>query len=104
MKFFLIFMVIWEYDVLVVVCLLGWVVVVNNVEVFCIFLDCKYYIVCLFVLVGVVSRWVIGRMVLVVVGLGDVDLIMESSVVVDGKVFWVFMIYVREWVGCIVVG
>ncbi|KAI9167259.1 Protein arv1 [Paramyrothecium foliicola] len=103
-KLFPILMVIWEYDVPAAARSLGWAVVANNVEALRILLDCKYYAACLLAIVGASSRWAVGRAVLTVAGLGDVDSISESSVAADGKALWALLKYAWEWAGRLAVG
>lgn len=97
-------MVIWEYDVPAAARSLGWAVVANNVEALRILLDCRYYTACLLALVGAAARWGVGRLVLTIAGLGNVDSIGESSVVGDGKALWALLMYAKEWAGRLAVG
>lgn len=97
-------MVIWDYDVPAAARSLGWAVVANNVEALRILLGCKYYTACILAIAGAASRWVVGRVVLVGAGLGDVDSISESSVAADGKALWALLMYAREWAGRLAVG
>lgn len=97
-------MVIWTYDVPAAARSLGWAVVANNIEALRILLNCKYYAACLLALAGAASRWMVGRLVLVATGLGDVDSSGESSVAADGKALWASLILARDWAGRLVVG
>ncbi|KAK7423781.1 hypothetical protein QQZ08_008936 [Neonectria magnoliae] len=103
-KLFPILMVVWEYDVPAAARSLGWAVVANNIEALRILLDCRYYTACVLAIAGAASRWVVGRAVLGVAGLGDVDSIGESSVTADGKALWALLMYAREWAGRLAVG
>ena len=103
-KLFPILMVIWEYDVPAAARSLGWAVVANNVEALRILLDCKYYVACLLAVAGASARWMVGRTVLGLAGLGDVDSMSENSVAADGKALWALLMYVREWAGRLAVG
>ncbi|PFH55050.1 hypothetical protein XA68_10890 [Ophiocordyceps unilateralis] len=103
-KLFPILMVIWEYDVPAAARSLGWAVVANNVEALRILLDCKYHTACILAFAGAASRWAMGRMVLTLAGLGDVDSISESSVAADGKALWGLVILVKEWAGHLAMG
>ncbi|PHH60053.1 hypothetical protein CDD82_2356 [Ophiocordyceps australis] len=103
-KLFPILMVIWEYDVPAAVRSLGWAVVANNIEALRILLDCRYYTACFLALAGAASRWAVGRLVLLAVGLGHVDSIGDSSVAADGKALWALLMYARQWAGRLAVG
>jgi len=103
-KLFPILMVIWEYDVPAAARSLGWAVVANNVEALRILLDCKYYTACILAIFGAAARWAVGRVVLTMAGLGDVDAISESSVAADGKALWALLIYFKQWAGRLAVG
>ncbi|RDA85837.1 hypothetical protein CP532_3770 [Ophiocordyceps camponoti-leonardi (nom. inval.)] len=103
-KLFPILMVIWEYDVPAAARSLGWAVVANNVEALRILLDCKYHTACILAFAGAASRWVMGRVVLTLAGLGEVDSIGESSVAADGKALWAMVILVKEWAGQLAMG
>ncbi|RDA90369.1 hypothetical protein CP533_5249 [Ophiocordyceps camponoti-saundersi (nom. inval.)] len=103
-KLFPILMVIWEYDVPAAARSLGWAVVANNVEALRILLDCKYPTACILAFAGAASRWAMGRVVLTVAGLGEVDSIGESSVAADGKALWALVILVKEWAGQLAMG
>ena len=92
-------MVIWDYAVPAAARSLDWAVVANNVEALRILLDCKYYTACILVIAGAASRWVVGRIVLVAAGLGDVDSIGESSIAADGKALWALLMLARDWAG-----
>ncbi|ODA78853.1 hypothetical protein RJ55_06237 [Drechmeria coniospora] len=98
-KLFPILMVIWEYDVPAAARSLGWAVVANNVEALRILLDCKYYTACILAIIGAASRWAVGRLLLITVGLGEVDSIGENSVAADGKALWALMMLARDWAG-----
>lgn len=78
--------------------------VANNVEALRILLDCKYHIAFLLAIVGASARWMVGRAVLAMAGLGEVDSISESSVAADGKALWALVIYAKEWAGRLAVG
>ncbi|PHH58460.1 hypothetical protein CDD81_5755 [Ophiocordyceps australis] len=103
-KLFPILMVIWEYDVPAAARSLGWAVVANNIEALRILLDCRYYTACFLALAGAASRWAVGRLVLMAVGLGHVDSIGDSSVAADGKALWALLMYARQWAGRLAVG
>lgn len=103
-KLFPILMVIWEYDVPAAARSLGWAVVANNVEALRILLDCKYYTACILAIFGAAARWAVGRVVLTMAGLGEVDAISESSVAADGKALWALLIYFKQWAGRLAVG
>jgi hypothetical protein len=85
-KLFPILMVIWEYDVPAAARSLGWAVVANNVEALKILLDCGYGTAAILATVGAISRWMVGRGILWVVGL-------------DGKALWAVVELGREWGG-----
>lgn len=97
-------MVIWEYDVPAAARSLGWAVVANNVEALRILLDCKYYTACLLAVLGAAARWAVGRVILTMAGLREVDSISESSVAADGKALWALVMYVTQWAGRLAVG
>lgn len=103
-KLFPILMVIWEYDVPAAARSLGWAVVANNVEALRILLDCTYGVAFVLAITGASARWCVGRGVLLVAGLGEVDRIGESSVAADGKALWAGLMYAREWAGRLAVG
>ncbi|ROT39429.1 Arv1-like protein [Sodiomyces alkalinus F11] len=103
-KLFPILMVIWQYDVPAAARSLGWAVVANNVEALRILLDCGYGVAALLTTTGAVSRWVVGRSVLWLVGLHSVDSMGEASITADGKALWALLMYVREWVGQLAAG
>ncbi|CAK7232009.1 hypothetical protein SBRCBS47491_008122 [Sporothrix bragantina] len=103
-KLFPILMVIWDYDVPAAARSLGWAVVVNNIEALKILLDCGYGTAAFLAMAGALSRWAIGRLVLWVVGLGDVDGAGESSVADDGRALWAVVLMVRDWAGRLAVG
>lgn len=103
-KLFPILMVIWDYDVPAAARSLGWAVVVNNIEALKILLDCGYGGAAFLAMAGALSRWAIGRLVLWVVGLGDVDGAGESSVADDGRALWAVVLMVRDWAGRLAVG
>ncbi|CAK7240982.1 MAG: hypothetical protein STHCBS139747_002439 [Sporothrix thermara] len=103
-KLFPILMVIWDYDVPAAARSLGWAVVLNNIEALKILLDCGYGTAAFLAMAGALSRWAIGRLVLWVVGLGDVDGAGESSVVEDGRALWAAVLTVRDWAGRLAVG
>ncbi|KJR82230.1 protein arv1 [Sporothrix schenckii 1099-18] len=103
-KLFPILMVIWEYDVPAAARSLGWAVVVNNIEALKILLDCGYGTAAFLAMAGALSRWAIGRLVLWVVGLGDVDGAGASSMAEDGRALWAVFRMVRDWAGRLAVG
>ncbi|KAI1099889.1 carbohydrate-binding module family 50 protein [Jackrogersella minutella] len=103
-KLFPILMVIWDYDVPAAARSLGWAVVANNVEALKILLDCGYGVALVLASAGAVSRWLVGRAVLWVVGLEGVDSGGESGVAADGRALWALLVYVREWAGRLAVG
>ncbi|CAK7564553.1 MAG: hypothetical protein SEPTF4163_002447 [Sporothrix epigloea] len=103
-KLFPILMVIWDYDVPAAARSLGWAVVVNNVEALKILLDCGYGTAAFLAMAGALSRWAIGRLVLWVAGLGDVDGAGESSVADDGRALWSLAVTVRNWAGRLAMG
>jgi hypothetical protein len=92
-------MVIWEYDVPAAARSLGWAVVANNVEALKILLDCGYGTAAILATVGAISRWVVGRSVLWMVGLDGVDTVGDSGVAADGKALWALVELGREWGG-----
>ncbi|KAI9054661.1 hypothetical protein LZ554_001813 [Drepanopeziza brunnea f. sp. 'monogermtubi'] len=98
-KLFPILMVIWEYDVPAAARSLGWAVVANNVEALKILLDCGYGTAAILATVGAISRWMVGRGILWVVGLDGVDTVGESGVAADGKALWALLEMGREWGG-----
>lgn len=103
-KLFPILMIIWEYDVPAAARSLGWAVVANNVEALRILLDCKYYTACLLAFAGAAARWAVGRVVLAMAGLADVDSMSDSSVTADGKALWALLVYTKQWAGRLAVG
>ncbi|KAI8961601.1 Arv1-like family-domain-containing protein [Daldinia sp. FL1419] len=103
-KLFPILMVIWDYDVPAAARSLGWAVVANNVEALEILLDCGYGVALALAAAGAVARWLVGRAVLWVVGLEDVDSGGESGVAADGRALWALLVYAREWAGRLAVG
>ncbi|PVH83343.1 Arv1-like protein, partial [Cadophora sp. DSE1049] len=98
-KLFPILMVIWEYDVPAAARSLGWAVVANNVEALKILLDCGYGTTAILATVGAISRWMVGRGILWVVGLDGVDTVGDSGVAADGKALWALIELGREWGG-----
>ena len=90
-------MVIWEYDVPAAARSLGWAVVANNVEALKILLDCGYGTAAILATVGAISRWMVGRGILWVVGLDGVDTVGNTDA--DGKALWAVVELGREWVG-----
>lgn len=103
-KLFPILMVIWEYDVPAAARSLGWAVVVNNVEALKILLGCGYGVAALLATAGALSRWVMGRAVLRVVGLEGVDSAGESSVAEDGRALGALLMRAMDWAGRLAVG
>lgn len=103
-KLFPILMVIWDYDVPAAARSLGWAVVVNNIEALKILLDCGYGTAAFLAMAGALSRWATGRLVLWVVGLGDVDGGGARSVAEDGRALWAAVLTVRDWAGRLAVG
>ncbi|KAI1877122.1 uncharacterized protein JN550_001194 [Neoarthrinium moseri] len=103
-KLFPILMVIWDYDVPAAARSLGWAVVLNNVEALKILLDCGYPVALVLAAAGAVSRWVVGRMILWMVGLEGVDGVGESGVAADGRALWAALLYVRDWASSLAVG
>ncbi|RDW79653.1 Arv1-like family protein [Coleophoma cylindrospora] len=98
-KLFPILMVIWEYDVPAAARSLGWAVVANNVEALKILLDCGYGTAAILAAVGAISRWLVGRGILWMVGLEGVDTVGDSGVAADGKALWALVELGREWGG-----
>jgi len=98
-KLFPILMVIWEYDVPAAARSLGWAVVANNVEALKILLDCGYGTAAILATVGAISRWMVGRGILWIVGLDGVDTVGDSGVAADGKALWALVELGREWGG-----
>lgn len=98
-KLFPILMVIWEYDVPAAARSLGWAVVANNVEALKILLDCGYGTAAILAAVGGISRWMVGRGILWMVGLDGVDGVGESGVAADGKALWALLEFGKEWGG-----
>jgi lipid intermediate transporter len=98
-KLFPLLMVIWAYDVPAAARSLGWAVVANNVEALKILLDCGYGTAAILATVGAISRWMVGRGVLWVVGLHGVDMVGDSGVASDGKALWALVELGREWGG-----
>ncbi|KFY07630.1 hypothetical protein V492_06962 [Pseudogymnoascus sp. VKM F-4246] len=96
-KLFPILMVIWEYDVPAAARSLGWAVVANNIEALKILLDCGYVPAAILAAVGAVSRWLVARGILWVVGLEGLDSGWETPS--DGKAFWSAIGMAREWGG-----
>ena len=74
MKLFPILMVVWKYDDtnLNVKTGVEWAVAIQNIEAVRILLGCGYVYAAILVGVGALARWVVGRVVLGAVGLGDV--------------------------------
>lgn len=97
-------MVIWDYDVPAAARSLGWAVVANNVEALKILLDCGYGVAIVLAAAGAVARWMVGQAILWVVGLDGVDSVSQSGVVADGRAFWEWLMYAREWAGRLAVG
>ncbi|KAN0104545.1 Arv1-like family protein-like protein [Hyaloscypha variabilis] len=98
-KLFPILMVIWEYDVPAAARSLGWAVVANNVEALKILLDCGYGTAAILATVGAISRWMVGRGILWVVGLDGVDTVGDTGVADDGRALWAVVELGREWGG-----
>jgi len=96
-KLFPILMVIWEYDVPAAAKSLGWAVVANNVEALKILLDCGYATAAILATVGAVTRWLVGRGILWMVGLDGVDSVGDSGVAADGKALWAALEIARDW-------
>jgi len=92
-------MVIWDYDVPAAARSLGWAVVANNVEALKILLDCGYGTAAILASVGGISRWMVGRGILWMVGLDGVDTVGDSGVAPDGKALWALVELGREWGG-----
>jgi hypothetical protein len=92
-------MVIWEYDVPAAARSLGWAVVANNVEALKILLDCGYGTAGILATVGAISRWMVGRGILWVVGLDGVDTVGDSGVAADGKALWALVELGKVWGG-----
>ncbi len=103
-KLFPILMVIWDYDVPAAARSLGWAVVVNNIEALKILLDCGYGVAAFLAMAGALSRWAIGRLVLWVAGLGDLDGAGANSVAEDGRALWAVVLMVKNWAGRLAVG
>jgi hypothetical protein len=106
-KLFPILMVVWDYDVPAAARSLGWAVVANNVEALEILLDCGYGVAVLLAATGAVARWLVGRAVLWLAGLQDVDSgagFGDSGVAADSRVLWDVLVYAREWAGRLAVG
>ena len=78
---------------------LGWAVVANTVEALKILLDCGYGTTVILATVGAISRWMVGRGILWVVGLDGVDTVGDSGVAADGKALWALIELGREWGG-----
>lgn len=97
-------MVIWDYDVPAAARSLGWAVVLNNVEALKILLDCGYPVALVLAAAGAVARWVVGRIILWMVGLEGVDGVGESGVAADGRALWAAVVYVKDWAGRLAVG
>ncbi|KAA6414892.1 MAG: Arv1-like family [Lasallia pustulata] len=74
MKLFPILMVVWKYDDtnLNVKTGVDWAVAIQNIEAVRILLGCGYVYAAILVGAGALARWVVGRIVLGAVGLGDV--------------------------------
>ncbi|OAQ99431.1 hypothetical protein LLEC1_07842, partial [Akanthomyces lecanii] len=99
-KLFPILLVIWDYDVPAAARSLGWAVVANNVEALRILIDCRYYVACLLALIGAAARWSVAHLVLIAVGLNDVDSIsVDASMAADTKALWTMVTYVTDWAG-----
>lgn len=103
-KLFPILMVIWQYDVPAAAQSLGWAVVANNVEALQILLDCGYGVAALLTTIGAVGRWLVGRCVLWLVELQNVNSTGDASITADGKALWALMTYMRMWAGQLVSG
>lgn len=104
-KLFPILLVIWDYDVPAAARSLGWAVVANNVEALRILIDCRYYVACLLALIGAAARWSVAHLVLIAVGLNDVDSIsVDASMAADTKALWTMVTYVTDWAGRLAVG
>lgn len=96
-KLFPILMVIWEYDVPAAARSLGWAVVANNVEALKILLDCGYLPAAVLASIGALSRWLVGRAILFMVGLDGLDDVGESALAADGKAIWGMLEVGKEW-------
>ncbi|KAK0627218.1 Arv1-like family-domain-containing protein [Immersiella caudata] len=103
-KLFPILMVIWEYDVPAAARSLGWAVVANNVEALKILLGCGYGVAAMLATAGALSRWAMGRAVLLAVGLEGVDSAGESSVTEDGRALGALLMRAMDWAGRLAVG
>jgi hypothetical protein len=90
-------MVIWDYDVPAAARSLGWAVVANNVEALKILLDCGYLPAAIMASAGAISRWLVGRGILWLVGLEGMDSVADSGVAADGKALWAMVEVAREW-------
>ncbi|CAL3969947.1 unnamed protein product [Diplocarpon coronariae] len=98
-KLFPILMVIWEYDVPAAARSLGWAVVANNVEALKILLGCGYGTAAFLATVGAISRWLVGRGILWMVGLDGVDTVGDSGVTPGTSALWAVVEFSKEWGG-----
>lgn len=96
-KLFPILMVIWEYDVPAAARSLGWAVVANNIEALKILLDCGYLPAAILASVGALSRWVVGKGILLAAGLDGMAGVGESEMAADGKALWGLIAMTQEW-------
>jgi hypothetical protein len=71
MKLFPIFMIIWYDDVPAAAKVVGWAVVINNVEALKILLGCGYVVASGLAVTGALVRWGVGKVVLLCIGLHD---------------------------------
>jgi len=96
-KLFPILMVIWEYDVPAAARSLGWAVVANNIEALKILLDCGYLPAAILASVGALSRWIVGKGILLAAGLDGMAGVGESEIAADGKALWGLLAVAQEW-------
>ncbi|KAI9736082.1 MAG: sterol homeostasis protein [Claussenomyces sp. TS43310] len=103
-KLFPILMVIWQYDVPAAARSLGWAVVANNVEALKILLDCGYVPAAILASVGAIARWIVGKGILLAVGLDGMANVNDNGIAADGTGPWSFVQMGREWGGWIGLG
>lgn len=98
-KLFPILMVIWEYDIPAAARSLGWAVVANNVEALKILLDCGYGTAAILATLGAITRWLVGKCILMIVHMDGLDTVEDLGVADNSKAMWILIGMVREWAG-----
>lgn len=92
-------MVIWEYDIPAAARSLGWAVVANNVEALKILLDCGYGTAAILATLGAITRWLVGKCILMIVHMDGLDTVEDLGVADNSKAMWILIGMVREWAG-----